>query len=84
MNYCRNCNFSMAEKLNPFYKVLKSETTINITSDLKKTCNSVNKAPSNACELALQQPIPGKRLVLMTDASFRRADYVLMIENNLD
>ena len=57
---------------------------INITSELKETFDSVNKALSDACELALKQPIPGKQLVLMTDASFRSAGYALMIENNPD
>ena len=47
----------MAEKPNPFYKVLKTEVPINITSQLKETFDSVNKAISDACELALKQPI---------------------------
>ena len=74
----------MAEKLNPFYKLLKTEVPINITSELKETFDSVNKALSDACELALKQPIPGKQFVLMTDASFRSAGYALMIEDNHD
>ena len=74
----------MAAKLNPFYKLFKTEVPINITSELKETFDSVNKALSDACELALKQPIPGKQLVLMTDASFRSAGYALMIEDNPD
>ena len=74
----------MAEKLNPFHKLLKAEVTINITSELKETFDSVNKALSDTCGLALKQPIPGKQLVLMTDASFRSASYALMIEDNPD
>ena len=74
----------MAEKLNPFFKLLKAEVSINITSELKETFDSVNKALSDACELALKQPIPGKQLVLMTDASFRSAGYALMTGNNPD
>ena len=57
---------------------------INITSELKETFNSVTKALSDACELALKQPIPGKQLVLMRYASFRSAGYALMIEDNPD
>ena len=57
----------MAEKLNPFYKLLKTEVPFNITSELKETFDSVNKALSDACELALKQPIPGKQLVLMIE-----------------
>ena len=50
----------MAEKLNPFYKLLKTEVPVNITLELKATFDSVNKALGDACELALKQPIPGK------------------------
>ena len=83
-NYYRNYIPRMAEKLNPFYKLLKTEVPINTTSKLKETFDSVNKALSDACELALKQPIPGKQLVLKTDASFRSAGYDLMIEDNPD
>ena len=71
VSYYRNYIPRMAEKLNPFYKLLKAEVPINITSELKETFDSVNKALSDACQLALKQPIPGKQLVIMTDASFR-------------
>ena len=84
VNYYRNYILRMAEKLNPLYKLLKMEVPINITSELKETFHSVNKAFSDACDLALKQPIQGKQLVLMTDASFRSAGYALMIEDNPD
>ena len=84
VNYYRDYIPRMAEKLNPFYKLLETEVPINITSELKEIFDSVNRALSDACELALEQPIPGKQLVLMTDASFRSAGYVLMIEDNPD
>ena len=74
----------MAEEPNPFYNLLETELPISITSELKETFDSVNKALSDACQLALKQPIPGKQLVLMTDASFRSAGYALMIEDNPD
>ena len=82
--YYKNYIPRMAEKLNPFYKLLKGELPINITSELKETFDSVNKALSDACQLALKQPISGKHLVLMTDASFRSAGYAFMIEDNPD
>ena len=47
----------MAEKPNPSYIILKAETPINITSELKETFNSLNKALSDACELALKKTI---------------------------
>ena len=84
VNYYRNIFPRMAEKFNPFCKMLKTEVPINITSELKETFDSVNKALSDACQLALKQTIIGKQLVLSTDASFRSAGYALMIENNPD
>ena len=66
VNYYRIYIPRMAE--NPFYKLLKTKVPINITSELKETFDSVKKALSDACELALKQPIPEKQLVLMTDA----------------
>ena len=74
----------MAEKLSLFYNLLKAAVPINITSDLKETFDSVIKALSDACKLTLKQPIPGKQLVLMTNASFRSAGYALMVEDNSD
>ena len=74
----------MAEKLDPFSKLLKAEVPINITSQLKETFDSVNKALSDACELELKRPIPEKQLVLMAVASFRSSGYALMIEDNPD
>ena len=84
VSYYRIYILRMAEKLNPFYKLLKTEVPIKITSELKKTFDSVNKALSDACQLALKQPTPGKQLILMTDASFRSAGNALMIEDNPD
>ena len=84
VNYYRKYIPRMAEKLNPFYKLLKAEVPITIISELKETFDSLKKALSDACQLALKQPVPGKQLVLMTDASFRSASYALMIEDNPD
>ena len=69
--YYRNYIPRIAEKPNSSYKLLRTEVPINITSELKETFDSVKHALSDACELAVKQPIPGKQLVLMTDASFR-------------
>ena len=84
VNYYRNYFPRMAEKLNPFFKLLKTEVPINITLELKETFDSVNEALSYACELALKQHLAPKQLVLMTDASFRSASYALMVEDNPD
>ena len=74
----------MAEKLDPFYRMPKSEMPINLASELTKNFDSVNKELSDACELALKQRIPWKQLFLMTHTSVRSAGYGLMIEENPD
>ena len=74
----------MTEKPRPFYKLLKTEVPIIVMSELKETFDSIITALSDACELALKQPIPGKQLVVLTDGSFRSAGYSLMIEDNPD
>ena len=84
VNYYKNYIPRMAEKPNPFYKLLKTEVSINVTSELKETFHSVNKALSDSFELSLKQPVPGKQLVLMTDAIFRGAGYAPMIEDSPD
>ena len=83
-NYYKNYIPRMVGKLNPFYKLLKTEFPINITSELKEAFDSINKAPSDARELSLKQPIPGKQLVLKANASFRSAGSALIIEDNPD
>ena len=50
----------------------------------QKVNDLVNKAVNDACEIALKQPLPGKQLVLMTDAGFKSAGYTLMTEDNPD
>ena len=67
-----------------FYKLLKTEVPIIITSELKQTFDSNNKILSDVCQLALKQPIRGKQFIFMTDASFKSAGYALMIEDNTD
>ena len=84
LNYFRIFIPGMAETPNPFYKLHEKEVPLNITSKLKEIFASINKALSDACQLALKQPIPGKQLVLMTDTSFRSAGYALTLEDNPD
>ena len=74
----------MAAKINQFHKLLQTEVPSNITSEAKETFHSVNKALSDACELSLEQPIPGMQLLFLRDASFGSAGHVLMIEDNPD
>ena len=47
-----------------------------------KEFRETNKALDRCCHLALPQPLLGKQLVLMTDASFQAAGYAVLIEDD--
>ena len=47
-----------------------------------KEFREINEALDRCCQLALRQPLLGKQLVLMTDASFQAAGYAVSIEDD--
>ena len=72
-------------RLTPFFQLLKTtdaKTKILITPDIMKEFREINEALDRCCQLALRQPLPGKQLVLMTDASFQAAGYAVLIEDD--
>ena len=44
----------------------------------------INEALDRCCQLALRQPVSGKQLVLMADASFQAAGYAVLTEDDLN
>ena len=49
-----------------------------------KKFKEINETLNRCCQLALRQPLPGKQLVLLTDASFQAAGYAILIEDDLN
>ena len=47
-----------------------------------KEFRELNETLDRCCHLALRQPLPGKQLALMTDASFQTAEYAVLIEDD--
>ena len=85
LNYYRNYIPRLAERLTPFFQLLKTtdaKTKIQITPDIMEEFREINEALDRCCQLALRQPLPGKQLVLMTDASFQAAGYAVLIEDD--
>ena len=83
--YYRNYIPRLAEKLTPFFQLLKTtdaKTKIPITPNIMKEFREINEALDSCCRLASRQPIPGKHLVLMTDSSFQVAGYAVLIEDD--
>ena len=73
VNYYRNYVPKQSERLAPFYKMLKSDEKFVVSKDLVQQFEEINKALDKRCDLDLQQPLPNKQIVLMTDASFAAA-----------
>ena len=85
LKYYRNYIPTLAKRLTPFFQLLKTtdtNTIIPITPDIIKEFREINEALDRCCQLALRQPLPGKQLVLMTDASFQAAGYAVLIEDD--
>ena len=85
LNYYRNYIPRLAERLTPFFQLLKTtdaKDKITITPDIMKQFREINEALDRCCQLALRQPLPGKQLVLMTDASFQAAGYAVLIDDD--
>ena len=82
VSYYKIFFLGMAKKINPFYKLLKAEISINITSELKETFDSVNKAHRDESELEIEQLLSRNQLVVITDEGFASAGISLSIEEN--
>ena len=85
LNYYRNNIPRLAKQLTPFLQLLKTtdaKTKIPISPDIMKEFREMNEALDRCCQLSLRQPLPGKQLVLMTDASFQAAGYAVLIEDD--
>ena len=79
VNYYRNCNPRLSEKIAPFHDLVKAGKPIKITNEIMNSFTSINKSLDNACGLWLKQPMPNRQYVFMTDANFKNAGYALMI-----
>ena len=47
-----------------------------------KEFREINEAFDRCCQLALRQALPGKQLVILTDASFEAAGYAVLMEDD--
>ena len=71
----------LGEKLLPFYKLLRQENETVLTDEHHKQIETLRKDLEQACTLSLRLPKANAQYVILTDASFYAAGYVLMIED---
>ena len=82
LNYYQNYTLRLAERLTPFFQLLKTtdaRAKIPITPEIMKEFRERNEALDRCCQLALRQRLPGKQLILMTNASVGAAGYAVLI-----
>ena len=71
----------LGEKLLPFYKLLRQENETVLTDEHHEQIETLRKDLEQACTLSLRLPKANAQYVILTDASFYAAGYVLMIED---
>ena len=71
----------LGEKLLPFYKLLKQENETMLTEEHHNHIAELRKDLEQACDLSLRLSEANAQYVILTDASFYAAAYVLMIED---
>ena len=84
LSYYWNYIPRLDRRLTPLFQLLKKtdvKDKIPVTLDKMKEFREITGAWDRCCKLALRQPIPGRKLVLMTDASFQAAGSAVLIED---
>ena len=82
LNYYKNYNPRLSEKLVAFFQLLKKDEKVLVTTELVQQFNEINRDLDKCSQLALKQPLPNKKVVLMTDASFTAAGYAILTEDD--
>ena len=83
--YYRNHIPRLAKRLTPLFQLLKTtdaKAKIPITAGIMKEFREINESLDRCCQLAMRQPLPGKQMVLMTDAICQAGAYAVLMEND--
>ena len=71
----------MSEKLLPFYQLLKQNDEPILKDDHHEALEKLREDLAQACKMSLRLPKPNAQYVIMADASFYSAGYVLLVED---
>ena len=72
---------NLAEKLQPFFKLLRKESTFILTSEHHISLEKLKEDLEKACSLSLMMAKSNCQFVIMCDASFYAAGFVFLIED---
>ena len=79
--FFRNYIPNLGEKLMSFYKLLKKDAVIETTEEHVKALEVIKKDLMEATNVTLRLPKPGLQYVILCDASYHGAGFVLMVED---
>ena len=79
--YFRHYMPELADKLLPFYQLTKNDTPFEITNEHHTCLKDLTKMLENSCKSTLRLPKPDLIYVILADASYYSAGYVLMVED---
>ena len=79
--FFRNYIPNLGEKLMSFYKLLKKDAVIETTEEHVKALEVIKKDLMEATNVTLRLPKPRLQYVILCDASYHGAGFVLMVED---
>ena len=79
--FFRNYIPNLGEKLMSSYKLLKKDAVIETTEEHVKALEVIKKDLMEATNVTLRLPKPGLQYVILCDASYHGAGFVLMVED---
>ena len=71
---------NLALKLHPFFKLLRKESEFKITNNHHESLSSLKNDLSKACSMSLKLAQPGCQIIIVCNASFYAAGFILLIE----
>ena len=81
VQFFRNFIPNLNEKLLPFYQLLRKGVEFETTQEQIKALETLKKDLLDATEMTLRLPKPDLQYVLLCDASYYGAGFVLMVED---
>ena len=84
IQFFKNFIPNLGEKLIPFYQLLRKDAKIQPTEKHYENLEILKKDLLEATKMTLRLPKPGLQYVLLCDASYYEAGFVLMVEDYVD
>ena len=84
MQYFQKFIPNLALKLHPFFKSLRKESEFDIANNHHESLATLKNDLIKACSMSLKLAQPGCQFIIVSDASFYAAGFILLIEENLE